>query len=38
MNNLNAAHEFINNMVEFGKLINDELKTRADFKKLSMLS
>lgn len=32
MNNLNAAHEFINNMVEFGKLINDELKTRADFK------
>lgn len=34
MNNLNAAHEFINNMVEFGKLINDELKARTDFKEV----
>lgn len=30
--NMDAAYEFINNMTEFGKLINDELKSREDFK------
>lgn len=31
MNNLNAAHEFINNITEFGKLINNELSVRDHF-------